>query len=239
MPLNWSNSNAPTADVGVTIIVYGKTGVGKTSLAATCDAPIILSCESGTLSLKSANVARMFGPENPYGNADIPILQINSLQDMNDALAWLRTEAAASFRTIFFDGLSEFGEMLLAEAKPQFNDNRLAYGQVEEVFGGILRQLRDWPNKHFVGTARMERIKTEAGVLFHPAFPGNKFAQKVPSLFDELLKLDVAEDAQGVSYRYFATQPSPQFEAKDRSGALASVEVANISAVIQKIEAVA
>lgn len=58
---------------------------------------------------------------------------------------------------------------------------------------------------------------------------------KLPYFFDEVFRLGVNKDQQGQSYRFIQTQPDFQFEAKDRSGALAPIEAPILSAIFAKI----
>ena len=44
------------ASNGAKLLVYGQAGAGKTTLAATLPAPIILSAEGGLLSIQDANL---------------------------------------------------------------------------------------------------------------------------------------------------------------------------------------
>jgi hypothetical protein len=65
--------------------------------------------------------------------------------------------------------------------------------------------------------------------------PGAKLGNKLPYFFDEVFRLAVGQTPQGEKYRFLQTQPDLQYEAKDRSGALAPVETPVLSAVFAKI----
>jgi len=59
---------------GVKMLVYGQAGAGKTSLIRTLPDPIILSAEGGLLSIQ---------------DADLPYIEISSMQDLEEALVWV------------------------------------------------------------------------------------------------------------------------------------------------------
>ena len=69
---------------GIKCLVYGKSGAGKTKLAATAPAPIILSAESGILSLREFQ---------------IPMIQIKTVADLTEVHQWaLNSAEGLNFR---------------------------------------------------------------------------------------------------------------------------------------------
>ena len=52
-------SSQLAVDAGVKILCYGEAGVGKTVLLATLPRPVLISAESGTLSLQVQNLDRV------------------------------------------------------------------------------------------------------------------------------------------------------------------------------------
>lgn len=102
----------------------------------------------------------------------------------------------------------------------------------------LIKKFRDIPNKNFIGICKIENLKDEmTGVVkYFPALPGNKLSQKLPYLFDEVLYLGLKTDpATQQTYRFIQSQPDFQVTAKDRSGALAQYEPADLSIVFGKI----
>jgi len=65
--------------------------------------------------------------------------------------------------------------------------------------------------------------------------PGNKLAQAIPYLVDEVLALRVEKDADGVPQRALMCAPDGLWTAKDRSGRLDAWEAPDLGAVIRKI----
>lgn len=208
---------------GIKVLVYGRSGMGKTVLCATAPSPIILSAERGLLSLRHTN---------------IPVLQIDNLEDFRQAKRWVFESAEArQFGTICLDSISEIAEQCLNNAKRTHKDPRQAYGVLIEEMETHIRDFRDLvgPNVYF--SAKMEPLKDElTGIVkYTVAMPGSKLGPKMPYFFDEVFRLDVNKDAQGKEYRFLQTFPDMQYEAKDRSGALAPIEPPDLGHIFNKI----
>nr|DAF45665.1 MAG TPA: AAA domain protein [Siphoviridae sp. ctJ7x27] len=236
--MNFTTTSQASANGGIKALVYGPAGMGKTMLCATLPAPVIISAESGLLSLRPQNIARVFG-ENAQGiSYDIPVIEVKTVQDLSEAYNWFTTsQQAGNFQSIALDSLSEIAEVVLNNAKRQVKDPRQAYGELLEKMETLIRLFRDLPNKNVVMMAKMESYKEElTGVVkYGPSMPGSKLGQKLPYFFDEVFRLGVNKDQQGASYRFLQTQPDLQFEAKDRSGSLDPVEFPNLTYVFNKI----
>ena len=162
---------------GIKCLVYGKSGAGKTKLAATAPAPIILSAESGILSLREYQ---------------IPMIQIRTVAELTEAHQWAQNSAEArQFATIYIDSISEIGEVVLANAKAQVKDPRQAYGELIEKMMMTIKAFRDLPGKNVVMAAKQEPIKDEmTGIVqYGPSMPGSKLGPQLPYLFDEVFRL--------------------------------------------------
>jgi hypothetical protein len=228
---------------GVKTLVYGDAGVGKTLLTSTAPAPVLISAESGLLSLRQSNIEKVHGAEAPTVSYNIPVIEIRNIEDLMEAYTWA-TESAecAQFETIALDSISEIAEVVLSNAKAQCKDPRQAYGELIEKMTTTVKAFRDLSGKHVYMAAKMEMQKDEAsGIsLYGPSCPGAKLAQQLPFLFDEVFQLGVGKTAPTdgsapVSYRYLRTQPDLQFKAKDRSGALEEIEKPDLTHVFNKI----
>lgn len=241
MALDWTTSSRSQITGGVKLLVYANSGYGKTALCATAPAPIILSAESGLLVLNRKNLEKLYGVGNPSITYDIPVIVIKTVNDLTDALQWLTTNpAAAQFKTVCLDSISEIAEQVLNNAKRQVKDPRQAYGELIEKMETTIRAFRDIPGKHVYMAAKQEPMKDEmSGVIsYGPSMPGAKLGQKLPYFFDEVLRLGVNKTPQGESYRFFQTVADFQNIAKDRSGALDPMEPPNLAHVFAKIMSV-
>lgn len=241
MPLNFTSTEQASASQGVKVLIYGDSGMGKTLLTATCPAPVLISAESGLLSLSRKNIERVYGANRQDICYNIPVIQITSVQELEEAYAWLSQAAEArQIGTVAIDSISEIGEVVLNNAKRTVKDPRQAYGELIERMESAVRAFRDLPGKNVYMAAKMEPMKDELSgtVKYGPSMPGAKLGPKLPYFFDEVLRLGVNKDAQGNSFRFLQTQPDLQYGAKDRSGALAPMEEAHLGKVFAKILAV-
>lgn len=237
MSLNFTTASAASNGNGVKLLVYGDAGMGKTVLTATLPSPVLISAESGALSLKKKNLERLFGPNNPYITYNMPIIEVKNVDDLTQAYNWCANAAEArQFHSISLDSVSEIAEVVLNNAKRQVKDPRQAYGELMEKMETLVRAFRDLPRRHVYFAAKMEPMKDANGVIrFGPSMPGQKLGPNIPYFFDEVFRLGVNKDGKGQEFRFLQTQPDLQYVAKDRSGALAAVEFPHLGNVITKI----
>lgn len=207
---------------GVKVLVYGQAGAGKTRLIETLPNPVILSAESGLLSL---------------AHTELPVIQIESVATLKEARRWiLESEEAAQFDSIALDSISEIAETVLVSAKAHTKDPRQAYGQLLDDMCDIVRGFRDIPGKHVYFSAKAEKTADESGkILWSPSAPGKSVGQSLPYFFDEVLALRLEKGADGESFRALMTVSDGQWQAKDRSGRLDPWEPPDLGAIIEKI----
>ena len=207
---------------GIKILVHGQAGIGKTCLCATLPFPLILSVESGLLSLSSF---------------DIPAIEIKNLDDLSEAYEWIaNSEEARQYQSICLDSVSEIAEVVLSNEKDKEKDPRKAYGNLQDIMLDLMKCFRDLPGKNVYFSAKQERIQDETGrLLFGPSMPGQKLAQQVPYLFDEVFSYQMVRDENNVPKRILLTQPDGICVAKDRSGKLDMWEDPDLGAIINKI----
>lgn len=231
------DSNEAAKVHGVKLMVYARAGIGKTMLIATAPNPVLISAESGLLSLKKVNIERVFGKEDPAISYHIPVITITDIDSLIDAYEWCKTKEASQFETVGIDSVSEIAEVVLLNAKKQVKDKRQAYGELLDQMNDTLRKFRDLSGKHVYCVAKQEQYKDEATsrMLFGPSFPGSKLNIGTPYLFDEVFNMGVAKTPDGDSYRYLRTQPDLQYDAKDRSGCLDEIEQPNLTYIFNKI----
>lgn len=238
MPVKWTTTAQTNVTSGVKVLTYAGAGLGKTTLCATAPKPVILSAESGLLTLTRKNLERVYGVNAPGITYDIPVMQIESIEDFDDAYRFFtESEHRTQFETICGDSISEIAEQILNKSKKTVKDPRQAYGELIEKMEDRIRKFRDLQGFNVYFTAKSEQTKDEltGTIMRGPAMPGSKLGQKLPYFFDEVFELCVNKDAQGKPYRYLRTQPDLQAIAKDRSGALDAMEYPHLSAVFNKI----
>ena len=211
------------ASSGVKLLVYGQAGAGKTTLIKTLPKPIVLSAEAGLLSIQ---------------DADIPYIEVNSIETIREAYTWLQSDEGKQFETIALDSISEIAEVILNSEKKTAKDPRQAYGAMQEQMADLIRAFRDIPDRNVYMSAKLEKSQDETGrILYSPSMPGNKTGQQLPYFFDEVLALRVERDADGNSQRALMCDSDGLWTAKDRSGKLGQWEAPDLGEIIAKIGA--
>jgi hypothetical protein len=206
----------------VKFLGYGPAKIGKTRAISTLPNPITLSCEGGLLVLK---------------DYDLPYIEIRNVKDVYDAYEWLTSsEEAKGFESVALDSITEIAEVVLASEKTKTEGGKKvhgmrAYGEMADKVGDLLRAFRDLPSHHVYFSAQMEKSTDELGaVLYAPAMPGSKFAQKLPFFFDEVFAFRM----EG-GHRAILTSTDGVWTAGDRSGKLDQWEPPDLGAIIRKI----
>ena len=207
---------------GIKCLVYGPSGVGKTSLIKTAKNPLIISAESGLLALR---------------DTDIPVIEVRTVSDVHEAYQFCTSEECAGFDWICLDSISEIAEVCLVSEKAIAKDPRQAYGALSDQVTELVRAFRDLPGKNVYFAAKQERVKDEltGAMLYSPSMPGQKLGYGLPYFFDEVFCLRAEKDETGTVVRMLQTQPDYQYSAKDRSGALDAYEIPDLSHIQEKI----
>jgi hypothetical protein len=203
----------------VKCVVYGGAGVGKTRLCATAPTPLIISAESGLLSL---------------ADVKCDFIEVNSVKEFDDCYRFVKSsEEAEKYKTICLDSLSEICETLLTKILPDYKDPRQAYAHLAQSVMPMLRKFRDLKGKHTVFTAKLITIQDEESgtVTQDLMLPGKVLNHQVPYMVDELFCLQT--DRKGDAF--LQTKPDRMRFAKDRSGALGASEQPDMTAIINKI----
>lgn len=206
---------------GIKTLVYGPAGIGKTRLVATCPKPLLISAEAGVLSLREY---------------DIPMVEINELDDLNKVYDALMGPFGNDFYTVCLDSISEIAEKVLANAKASTKDGRQAYGALADQMWEVIRKFRDLPGKAVLMTAKASQNKDQTtGVTrWGPSLPGQQLESGISYYFDEVFYYNAFRGTQG-EFKALCTRASLQHEAKDRSGALDEYENPDMGAIFTKI----
>ena len=210
------------AQSGIKVLVFGAPGSGKTRLCATLPKPtLILSAEAGLLSLREH---------------DIPVMEIKRYDDMRAAYKYCADPKKSSqFKAVALDSISEIAEQCLEQAKKEKADARQAYGDMSSDMLRLLKAFRDLPDKHIYMSCKEQLVMdTDSGVAkYVPLTPGKQLGANLPYIFDEVFHLTRTDDGKEV----LQCCNSATADVKDRSGALAETEPADLGAIIKKIEA--
>jgi hypothetical protein len=211
-------------DTGIKTLVHGPAGAGKTTLCSTTGGkPVIISAESGLLSLR---------------HHEIPVIEVSTFADVHDSYRFLIESAEAKdFDWVCVDSISEIAEVCLATEKKLHRDPRAAYGALQDQMFSLIRAFRDLSGRNVYMSCKQQRVSDEiSGLqLYGPSLPGNKLGQGISYFFDEVFALRVEKDTDGKPTRWLQTGRDSQYEAKDRAGCLDMFEPPNLAAIAAKI----
>ena len=221
MAISLKTTGSLSAD-GVKLLVYGAAGAGKTSLIPTLPQPIVLSAEGGLLSIQ---------------DADVPFIEIASMDELKEAYTWLtESKEAQGYQSVALDSISEVAEVVLNHEMRKNKDGRAAYGEMNTTMNELIRAFRDISGKHVYMSAKLDKSQDEMGrMLYGPSMPGKSLTQGLPYFFDEVLALRVEKDAEGAPQRALMSDSDGLWLAKDRSGKLGAWETPDLGAIIKKI----
>jgi hypothetical protein len=196
-------------------LLYGGSGSGKTTAAATFPRPLFVDCEGGLLSVRDRGV---------------DYVRCSSIAEVLEAVATVRAHGE-SFETVVVDSLTEVARMAMEGTMRRAEGANAAGGPSLAEWGRCIHTLRQIVRSflslpiHVVFTALPRQIKSPTGELqaVRPWLPG-RLADEVAAAMDFVLFLHGQESAdergERVYSRGFLTVPHRKVFAKDRSGKL-------------------
>lgn len=245
---------------GIKGVIFGRSGIGKTSLLWTLNASttLFLDLEAGDLAVEGLEIdtlrprtwkecrdfAVFIGGPNPALREDQPYSQAHF-----DEVCGRYGDPAVigKYETVFIDSITVAGRLCFQWCRGQpeaFSektgkpDIRGAYGLHGREMIGWLTHLQHTRGKHvwFVGILD-ERLDDFNRKVFQPQIDGSKTGLELPGIVDEVLTLASLPDDKGVPQRVFVchTQNSWGYPAKDRSGRLDLLEPPHLGRLIEKI----
>ena len=245
---------------GVKGCIFGKSGIGKTSLLWTLDAPstLFFDLEAGDLAIEGwtgdairprtwqecRDFAVFIGGANPALRDD----QVYS-QAHFDAVCETFGDPAGldKYQTVFIDSITVAGRLCLQWAKGQPQaisdrtgklDMRGAYGLHGQEMIAWLTHLQHTRGKNvwFVGILD-EKLDDFNRRVFSPQIDGSKTGNELPGIVDEVISMAEISENDGAPYRAFVCQTlNPLgYPAKDRSGRLDMIEEPHLGRLMQKI----
>ncbi len=245
---------------GIKGVIFGKSGIGKTSLLWTLDADtsLFMDLEAGDLAVEGwpgdtirprtwqecRDFAVFIGGPNPALRDDQPYSQAhyNAVCERFGDSARLD-----KYQTVFIDSITVSGRLCLQWCKSQPQavsdktgkpDLRSAYGLHGQEMIGWLTHLQHTRGKNvwFVGILD-EKLDDFNRRVFMPQIDGSKTGLELPGIVDQVVTMAEIKDAEGQSYRAFVNHTLNPFgyPAKDRSGRLEMMERPHLGELMSKI----
>ena len=195
-------------------IIYGKKGVGKTSLAASAAkvpelAPVLfLAIEDGSSVL-----------DKEY--SDDPNLDVVYVEDWPTGAAVIEavSENQTKYKTVIVDTISELQEYM------KQHTTEVGYGlwaYIADNSIDVMKMLHRTKYVNVIFITHAEKLKEEDSgkVLMSPYFLGNKTIEQALKPIDLVLYLALGKDEQGQPVHVLQTKGDGKIDASDRSGEL-------------------
>jgi hypothetical protein len=245
---------------GIKGTIFGKSGIGKTSLLWTLDpaTTLFIDLEAGDLAIEGwsgdsvrprtwaecRDFAVFIGGPNPALRDD----QVYS--DAHYAAVCERFGDPAAldrYHTVFIDSITVAGRLCFqwCKGRPEAFSDKTGKPDVRGAYGLHGREMVAWlthlqhtraKNVWFVGILD-EKLDDFNRRVFQPQIDGSKTGLELPGIVDEVLTMAEIKDESGTPYRAFVCQTinSWNFPAKDRSGRLDLIEEPHLGRLMAKI----
>lgn len=204
----------------ITMLVYGRSGVGKTTLAGSAETVpemrkvLYVDVEAGTLSLRKTQY-------------DVDVVRITDYEQFGELYAALYA-GNHGYQTVVLDSLTEIQDLcmrkIMADMKADPDNferdpdvpGMYEWNKSEKQVKKFIRLFRDLP-MNVIFTALMKEDKdNKTGVVMKlPDLPG-KLAHRVAALFDIVLYYTVIDDGERGQRRVVASQAGTNTVAKNR-----------------------
>lgn len=198
------------------IMVYGPTGIGKTTLVMNFKPKgrrFVFDIEAG---LKSVGHF-----------PDTDIYPVTSYQQLFQGIGWI--EQDTEHDVVIVDNLTEMARLVMQGALsappiggsrpfaeiPILSDWSLTIERMRTLVRRIRLLIRRGKWVFFTCASSMEKDQITGRIVGRPELPGKQLPEEVPYLMDEVYRMDAEQTAQGPQ-RVIYTQPDTIWTAKSR-----------------------
>jgi hypothetical protein len=245
---------------GIKGVIFGRSGIGKTSLLWTLKSSTTLffDLEAGDLAIEGLAIdairprtwtecrdfAVFIGGPNPALRADQPYSQAHY-----EAVCakFGNPNVLAKYDTLFIDSITVAGRLCFGWCKgqPEALSEKTGKPDVRGAYGLHGREMIAWlthlqhtrtKNVWFVGILD-QKLDDFNRKVFVPQIDGAKTGLELPGIVDQVITMIDVPDANGQPQRGFVCQTlNPWgYPAKDRSGRLAMLEAPHLGKLMEKI----
>ncbi len=245
---------------GIKGVIFGISGIGKTSLLWTLDpgSTLFFDVEAGDLAVEDWG-GDSFRPKTWQECRDFAVFVGGPNPALRDDQVYSQAHFDAvcekygdpsllnKYDTVFVDSITVAGRLCFQWCKGQpqaFSektgkpDTRGAYGLHGQEMIGWLTHLQHTRNKHmwFVGILD-EKTDDYNRQIFTPQIDGSKTGLELPGIVDQVITMADVANEDGKQVRVFINHTLNPFgyPAKDRSGRLALYEEAHLGRLMEKI----
>ena len=246
---------------GVSILVAGPFGIGKTSLAKTLPAELLpkacfVKVENGTLAIKGLpialfsldtweelrNVAAVIGGPNPALPSNAVYSQAHYDSVINDP-AYSRFP---HYDVVFIDSLNAGARFsfIYSEQQPESfshgkKDLRGTFGLHARNMVSFLSQLQRAKSKTIIITCGLGYVVDDYNVgTWQLMTEGARTNRELPGILDQVITMQLVDfgDGKPPARAFVCTSPNPwNYPAKDRSGRLDQIEAPDLGKLLSKL----
>lgn len=198
------------------LTIYGKGGLGKSTLAATAPKPIFFDGEDGT---------KAFG----IRGINIPVIHVKTWNDVREA--WNAIKDDPQYETVVIDPMDEFMNMLIEDVSKGGSMSLPKWGEAKNTFRKFIRLVKN-SGKHVVFVAHEQDKTNDNKLIWEPKLSAN-MSKELTDLSDVVGYFTLDKDGN----RTLAVKPTNDFSAKDRYDAWknGTVDVLDVTSMINKI----
>jgi energy-coupling factor transporter ATP-binding protein EcfA2 len=223
MAIRKTNTNNVVHD-GFFALIAGESGAGKTYLARTLpnDDTLIISKESGLLSLKGTN---------------IEVLEIETFDDFAELVLAIKNGDIKK-SNVYIDSLTDILDTQVAALKEKYPNKKDSFKMWDEYTSAAIwaiKTLRDSKGYNIIFTCLTAQEKDGTELVDQFDFSGSKLKYKIKSFFDLAFHLKTFDGEDG-KFRGLVTSNEESKLAKDRSGCLLPIEKPDLTYIIDKIK---
>ncbi|MEW6555111.1 MAG: ATP-binding protein [Actinomycetota bacterium] len=213
------------------VLIYGDSGVGKTTIIATAPGPVlVLDMEGGSL---------------PLAGKDVDLVKVESPDAIREVLARLKN-GELEYKTVALDSITEMYKVIMDEViktNPQvsraYTDqaSQSDYGRATELMRRAIRAFRDLPvNVIFTALAQDQKDEVDGTITRLPSLPG-KLAYELAGYVDIVgyMFTKIDKDNGGEIKRGVLVQPQGKVIAKDRTSKLGQAVIPDIGKWISAV----
>jgi hypothetical protein len=211
-----------TKDLKLKVLVYGKSGTGKTTFACTFPKPYVFDFDNGMLSQRGKSVEY-----DTFTNYAAFVQKLDTL------------EKQGGYETLVVDSVTTMQEYMMRDIlqlnkrlEPTLHEwGRLVDG-LQQLLGRMTKIA-----KHIVFVAHEQMIQDEltSEVWILPLIVGKKLPGQIPLWFDEVYRAQVGKKDGKAVYQLLTTADT-KYTAKSRLACLETMEVPDYNVIVSKIK---
>lgn len=234
---------------GISILIYGAPGCGKTNAGATAPRPILnLDVENSSRFLTDLRMIEWNPMEDSPpvwdGTWDMCVVQTDNWAVAQKSYEYLKS-GNHPFKSVMVDSISEIQVKAMEAVNGRNKMQTQHWGELLQKMGGLMRDLRDLAGGRsglemvvLISTAReIEDSSSPSGSIWKPYLQGS-IAQQIPYFFDitgYMYTIQEADAGTGelIDRRYLFTGKHPNYESKNRiRGFPATLADPNLSVIM-------